>query len=183
MYDDEDVKTIRKILKGDLRAFEKLVVKYQRPIYNGAYRMLNQHEDAEDVTQSVFLKAFENLNSYDPRYKFFSWLYRILINESINFLKHRSIADETDADAVPEIEDKHDRQGQIELEKDIQEALMELSSDYRSVIVLNHFQGFSYNEMSTILHIPEKTVKSRLFTARHLLKDILLHKGFRLHGG
>jgi RNA polymerase sigma-70 factor (ECF subfamily) len=178
MSKNDDLKAVEKTLRGNIRAFETLVAKYQKPIFNGAFRMLNQYEDAEDVTQSVFMKAYENLNRFDPQYKFFSWLYRILMNETFNLLNQRRRHSELDADSMPEIQDRHEYQGAIELEKDIQEALMDLKPDYRSVIVLNHFQNFSYTEMSNILEIPEKTVKSRLFTARHILKDILMRKGF-----
>ena len=178
MIEQDDLKAVRKSINGNVRAFDTLVTKYQRPIFNGAFRMLNQYEDAEDVTQSVFMKAFEHLDRFDQQHKFFSWLYRILINESLNLLNQRKSHGEQNSDSLPEMKDRHKNQNDVELEKDVQEALMDLKPDYRSVIVLNHFQGFSYIEMSDILGIPEKTVKSRLFTARHQLKDVLIRKGF-----
>lgn len=139
--------------------------------------MLRQPDDARDVTQTVFLKVYEHLDEYDPQYRFYSWIYRIAVNESINGLNRRhnfEPLDEGDAD---------DRPGPAEIASDeqtgrrVQRALLELKTEYRVVIVLKHFLGCSYEDMSSILELPEKTVKSRLFTARQLLKDVLLNQG------
>lgn len=178
MSDSDDLKAVRESLEGDLRAFETLVLKYQKPIFNGAYRMLNHFEDAEDVSQAVFVKAFENLKKFDAKYRFFSWLYRILINESLNFMSKRRRQGEAVPDVLPGMNRGRRSQQAVELEKDIQEALMELKPDHRTIIVLKHFQDFSYEEMSHLLEIPEKTVKSRLYSARQELKETLVRKGF-----
>ena len=86
----DDKKLMERCLKGDRHAFEALLVRYKKPVYNAAYRMLNNSEDARDVTQTVFLKVYENLDQYDPSHRFFSWIYRIAMNESINWLKKSS---------------------------------------------------------------------------------------------
>ena len=86
MSSENDRELIDNCMNGDRQAIEGLLFKYEKPVYNAAYRMLNSSEDARDVTQTVFLKVIENLDSYDPRYKFFSWIYRIALNESINCL-------------------------------------------------------------------------------------------------
>lgn len=173
MGNSRDERLIRRCQQGDRRALEELLDEYQRPVYNAAFRILGNPEDASDVTQSVFLKAFENFDRYNPEYKFFSWIYRIAINESINHINRgkreqaledtqpstlRGPVEETEADAVSER---------------IQSALMKLQEDYRMVIVLRHFSELSYREISEVLHIPEVTVKSRLYSARQLLKDNL----------
>ena len=157
-----------------------MVREYQKPLYNAAYRILGNPEDAADVTQAAFLKAFENLHRYDPDYKLFSWMYRIAVNEALNQLKRskpQQPLDERTADDHPgpdaEAEARY-------LSREIQDGLMALTDQYRTVIVLRHFSDFSYRQISDILEIPEKTVKSRLYSARQLMKDHLLAHGFNL---
>ncbi len=173
MGNSRDERLIRRCQQGDRRALEELLDEYQRPVYNAAFRILGNPEDASDVTQSVFLKAFENFDRYNPEYKFFSWIYRIAINESINHInrgKREQALEDTEPSAVrgPVEETEADA-----VSARIQSALMKLQEDYRMVIVLRHFSELSYREISEVLHIPEVTVKSRLYSARQLLKDNL----------
>jgi RNA polymerase sigma-70 factor, ECF subfamily len=165
---------VRTCLSGNVNAFGSLVEKYEKPVYNLAFRMTGQRCDAEDITQSVFIKAFENLGSYDVKFRFFSWLYRIAVNETINFVKsrkrldsieHFSLIDENNPERVVE---------QQELENRVQECLLKIDEHYRIVLVLRHIQQLSYREISEALDIPEKTVKSRLFSGRNILKDLLM---------
>jgi RNA polymerase sigma-70 factor (ECF subfamily) len=150
---------------------------YEKPVYNAAYRILGNPDDAADATQVVFLKAFEHLGQYDPKYKFFSWIYRIAVNEAINQLKrgrNQQPLDDTEVastrgpDATVEAGDLH---------REIQDGLMRLTEDYRTVVVLRHFSECSYLQISEILQIPEKTVKSRLYSARQLMKNTLQARG------
>jgi RNA polymerase sigma-70 factor (ECF subfamily) len=164
-------------MKGDRQAFEGLLVKYEKPVYNAAFRMLHSPEDARDVTQTVFLKVYEHLDSYDPKYKFFSWIYRIALNESVNCLKKQSRLDALDNDPVSESDGPEEDTGNEQLESGIQAALMTIKPEYRTVIILKHFVDCSYQEISQILAIPEKKVKSRLYTGRQLLKDALDKRG------
>lgn len=167
-------------LGGDNRAFEALVRKYEKPVYNLALRMVKVPEDAEDITQTVFVKAYQKLDSFDPSHRFFSWIYRIAVNESINFCKRNRRNDdyESGVTGIQEQTPEHTfRRG--ELSERVGEAIARLKLDYRLVLVLKHFHDFSYQEMSKVLQIPEKTVKSRLFTARQQLKAILEKEGIR----
>lgn len=177
MDDDGDGGLVMRCRSGDRRAFAALVVRYEKPVYNAALRMLRNPEDARDVTQTVFLKAYEHLGDYDPHYRFYSWIYRIALNESINALHRRMrlapISGE-EADGEPGPEETLDRQ---QLGRGIEGALMALKPEYRSVVVLKHLLDCSYEEMSEMLGLPEKTVKSRLFTARQLLREALLARG------
>ncbi len=160
-------------MTGDREAFEALLVEYEKPVYNAAYRMLNSPDDARDVTQTVFLKVFERFDQYDPSRRFFSWIYRITLNESINWLGKSNRMEPLTIEAA--FEGKGPEQ-QVESDRtsaNVQAALMTIKSDYRSVVVLKHFLGCSYEEISQILDIPEKKVKSRLYTARQQLKDAL----------
>lgn len=175
---DNDYALIEDCKKGDRQALSSLVRRYERPVYNAAYRMLGTPDEAADVAQTTFLKAFENLHRYNPEYKFFSWIYRIAVNESINQLNRRKRTEEwVDNQAAP----GPGPDGELEagvLCREVQDVLLELSDDHRAVIVLRHFTECSYREIGTILQIPEKTVKSRLFSARKVMKAHLERKGF-----
>jgi RNA polymerase sigma-70 factor (ECF subfamily) len=173
--DDHDL--VRQSLAGHLSSFERLVEKYQKAIYNAAFRMTHSRQDAEDITQTAFIKAFEHLSSYRSKYRFFSWLYRIAVNEALNFLKaskrESPLEYTTHTDSrTPEVVYEESRRHEM-----VHEAVLELPLDYRVLVVLKHFQGFSYKEIGYIVGIPEQKVKSRLFTARSRLKDILTRKG------
>jgi RNA polymerase sigma-70 factor (ECF subfamily) len=164
-------------MNGDRQAIEGLLFKYEKPVYNAAYRMLNSSEDARDVTQTVFLKVIENLDSYDPRYKFFSWIYRIALNESINCLKKQNRLDPLDREPVSDTIGPEEQTGSEQMSQGMQTALMTIKAEYRTVIVLKHFVDCSYEEIGQILNMPEKKVKSRLYTGRQLLKEALTKSG------
>jgi RNA polymerase sigma-70 factor (ECF subfamily) len=138
--------------------------------------MLGDVQDAEDVMQTVFDNAFLKLRTYDPRYRFFSWIYRMTVNESLNLLKRRKrTVTLEDQLAIPASGSAADRAA--EAEDRIGKALMCLNPDDRAVVVLKHFVSFSYQEIADVLEIPVKTVKSRLFTARERLRLSLLERG------
>lgn len=179
MEKETDSSLVKKCANGDKLAFEALVERYERPIYNIAYRVMNNSEDAMDITQNIFMKAYQKIDTFDRSRKFFSWLYRIAVNESINYSKLKHLTGEIDSDHVIRERGLNPEQkyAQSEMHEDLQNAIESLDFKYRTVIVLKHFQGLSYKEMSEILEIPEKTVKSRLFTGRQLLKNILTERG------
>ncbi len=154
-----------------------MVRRYERPVFNAAFRMLANPDEAADVTQTVFLKAFENLDRFNPKFKFFSWIYRIAINESINQLKLRN---RTEPLAHSMVSSSRSPEALLEsgrIGREVQGALMSIQEDYRAVIVLRHFSECSYRQIGVILQIPEKTVKSRLFSARRQMKQRLQQKG------
>jgi len=180
MGNSRDHALVERCRKGDRQALEALIREYQRPVYNAAYRILGNPDDAADATQATFLKAFENLDRYDPSYKFFSWIYRIAINESIN-QRNRTRDQQPLDDNQPAADSGPDstvEAGDVALR--IQDGLMALNDDYRTVVVLRHFSDLSYRQISEILEIPEKTVKSRLYSARQLMKDRLIANGIVL---
>jgi RNA polymerase sigma-70 factor (ECF subfamily) len=174
---DADATLVRECRQGVPGAFEALLDRYERPIFNVALRMVNDVEDARDITQSVFLKVIQNLDSYDSQYRFYSWIYRIAVNESLNFIKRRKqdepISDENPAPGP----NPEEAACEADLGQRVQEALMSLKSEHRAVIILKHFRGFSYREIGEILDLPEKTVKSRLFSARQFLRQALCASG------
>ena len=176
MESDDDAQLLQRFRQGERQALAELVLRYQGPIYNAAFWILRKAEDASDVTQTVFLKVVERLDDYDPQYKFFSWIYRIAVNESLNLLRRRGHEDELDDDT--EIEGPATgcpewQLGERERSRRLKEALMSLATNDRVVLTLRHFSECSYQEIAQVLEIDEKTVKSRLFDARHRLRALL----------
>lgn len=177
MSTPDDAAVIRRCLEGDSNAFGILIDRYQRALFNTALRMTGDTEEAADISQEAFVKAYQRLREYQPEHKFFSWIYRILVNDTLNRLKQRnktqSIETEfTSDDRLPDeqFDDKR-RSSRIE------SALRELAFDQRIVIVLRYFNDMTYQEMSAILSLPEKTVKSRLYSARQNLALLLTRMG------
>ncbi len=171
--DDLDRELVRKYLDGERPAGDELVNRYHRSVYNVALRMLGNVQDAEDVTQTTFGNAFAALDSYDPKYRFFSWIYRMTFNESLNTLKRRRNVVSLDGSFdVPAADGTSE--GAAEAEDRVGRALLDLKPDDRAVVVMRHFVSFSYEEISEVLEIPVRTVKSRLFTARERLRQSLL---------
>jgi len=177
MSKPDDTTLIERCIKGDRKAFETLLIQYEKPVFNAAYRMLNNKEDASDVTQTVFLKVYENLDSFDPSRRFFSWLYRIALNESINVLGKQKRLEPLQHEPADDGKSPEQEVASAELSAEIQAALMTVKTEYRTVVILKHFLGCSYMEISEVLEIPEKTVKSRLYSARQMLKDALTRSG------
>jgi len=175
--EDDDPALVRRGRDGERSAFEQLVVRYQKPVYNAALRMLHDPQDAMDVAQTTFLKAFEHLADYDPSFKFYSWIYRIAVNESLNALGARKSleainGEEPDEAPGPDTQVEGEQTGRA-----IEDALMRITPELRSVVVLRHLMQLSYRDMSDILGLPEKTVKSRLHSARMALRQDLLRCG------
>jgi RNA polymerase sigma-70 factor (ECF subfamily) len=179
MNETDDTTLVNKCIQGDVKAFEVLVDKYQKPIFNAALRICNDFDSAEDISQAAFVKAFEKLESYNQKYKFFSWIYRIVINEALNFLHQGKNLLELDENIISKQETPDQVFEQTELSEKIRDALMHIEPDYRILIELRHFQNCSYNEIGYIMNIPEKTVKSRLYTARQALGKILIKIGIK----
>jgi RNA polymerase sigma-70 factor, ECF subfamily len=171
----DDYNLVKECLNGDRKSFEEIVEKYYKTIFRLSFRITRNHDNAEEITQAAFVKAYENLNSYDRKYKFFSWLYRITVNEAINFTKRERKSEEISERISTDEGDPDKIYEEMELKKKIHSAIMQLDLLYRLPIVLKHLFDYSYKELSYVLDVPEKTVKSRLFTGRQLLKEILMN--------
>ena len=178
--EEQEGALLDRCLDGDGGAFGTLIDRYQRVLFNVSLRMVGNREDARDITQTVFLKAWQAMGSFDRRHKFFSWIYRIMMNETLNHLSKRKSMEPLDERLVSHTRGPDEVCDHHGLRDSIQAALLELSPDYRQVIVLRHFAELSYEEMSGVLQIPEKTVKSRLHSARQLLSGILPRHGISL---
>jgi RNA polymerase sigma-70 factor, ECF subfamily len=173
MVDAEpDEALVVRCLGGEVAAFETLVSRYQRVLFNAAYRLLGDREDARDVAQAAFVKAYEKLGSFDPHYRFFSWIYRIAVNEALNTRERRRpsaplVGELPGGGGVDEALAARERKDSV------QAALLRLNADDREVIVLRHFAELSYAEIGETLGLAEKTVKSRLHEARQRLGRLL----------
>ncbi len=170
---------VRRSCEGDREAFGELVSAYERPLFNVALRMCNDREDARDLTQIAFLKAWSKLHTFDRRNKFFSWVYRILVNETLNLLRSRRAQVPLDERMAARERSPEECAEAEEIGAIVQAGLMELATDHREVIVLRHFLHLSHGEIGGMLNLPEKTVKSRLYTARQHLAGILRRRGVR----
>jgi RNA polymerase sigma-70 factor (ECF subfamily) len=178
--EEDDGTLVRRCLDGDQRAFDRLIVRYQKPVFNAALRMVRNPEDARDVAQTVFLKVFEHLADYDPNLRFYSWIYRIALNESINALGRLRRCEAITGDEVDQAPGLERQVESEQMMSAIESSLMRIQPDYRAVIVLRHFLHLGYEDIGDILEVPEKTVKSRLYTARQLLRDLLIEDGAEL---
>lgn len=182
----EDRDLVKQAQAGDYSAFDFLVQRYQERVYATIYHMTSNHEDANDLTQESFIKAYKALGSFKGDSSFFTWVYRIAVNKTINFLKsrknkiHLSLNDldfnaEHDPDLVAFVSDKTPRRdaGLSELQEKLNEAMQRLSDVHRLVVTLHDVQGLSHEEISKIMDCNTGTVRSRLFYARQQLQGYL----------
>ena len=183
----EEDALVRRAQKGDLAAYDELVRRYQERIYATVYHMTSNHEDANDLAQESFIKGYQALKSFKGGSSFYTWLYRIAVNKTINFLKQRknrsamSLNDldfnaEKDPDLVALISDKTPRRDAAlsELQKKLNEAMQKLSEPHRLVVTLHDVQGLAHEEIAEIMECNVGTVRSRLFYARQQLQGYLL---------
>lgn len=171
--DADDAALVSRSLTGDGTAFEALVARHERVLFTVACRFLGNRDDARDAVQGALIKAYEHLARFDANRPFFSWIYRILVNECLNSLRARR-PQETIPATLAAVGTPFDQAAARERQAQVQRALLQLPPDSRAVIVLRHFAELSYDEISETLGIPEKTVKSRLYTARQRLGELLL---------
>jgi RNA polymerase sigma-70 factor (ECF subfamily) len=183
----EDRQLVRKAQAGDLSAFDDLIRRYQERVYATVYHMTSNHEDANDLTQEAFVKAYKALGSFKGDSSFFTWVYRIAVNKTINFLKQRknrynsfSLNDldfnaEHDPDLVQLVSEKTPRRDAnlAELQEKLNEAMQKLSEVHRLVVTLHDVQGMSHEEIGKIMECNPGTVRSRLFYARQQLQGSL----------
>ena len=181
-----DVALVKAARDGDMRAYDELVQRYQERIYATIYHMTSNHEDANDLAQETFIKAYSALKSFKGDSSFYTWIYRIAVNKTINFLKQRknkvslSLNDldfnvENDPELVAFVSDKTPRRDVAlgELQEKLNVAMQKLSDVHRMVVTLHDIQGLSHEEIANIMDCNVGTVRSRLFYARQQLQAYL----------
>lgn len=194
--EDDDLPWVLLCRKGDDEAFGVLVERYQKKMLNVAYRMIGDYEESCDVVQEAFLAAFRAIGKFRGEARFSTWLYGIVVNHTKNRLKqlnrrnsrfcHEEIPSQDAGGGAGDgccCQAAGRRQDSIleslekkELEAQVQECIGSLDDGYREILVLRDIQGLSYEEIVVILKIPLGTVRSRLFRARNILKDLLLNR-------
>lgn len=173
----EDRDLILRARKGSIDAYNLLVSRWEKRIFNYIFRLVREREDALDLAQDVFLKAYQNLSKLEDLSRFGPWLYRIAHNESYSLL--RKNRPETDLEDLPPESAPSRRMLPVETGLAVESAMARLSSEQREAVVLKIYQGFKFEEIAEILSCPVSTVKSRLYTALELLKDLLAPHGVR----
>jgi RNA polymerase sigma-70 factor (ECF subfamily) len=180
---------VQQVLDGDTNAFEELVLEYEKKVYNVALRMVNNQEDAEDITQEAFIKAYNSLSNFRGDSKFSVWLTRIVSNMCLDLIRRRgrrptislSVEDEDGESTELEISDIRQSPETImdqQLTKDsVRRGLKQLPDEYREILLLREIQGLSYEEISAALDLEVGTVKSRIYRGRKKLCDYLIKDG------
>ncbi len=190
MTREEEAKIIRAVVDGNTNAFEDLVLEYQKQVYHITLKMTGNEEDAFDLSQETFLKAFRALPTFRGEAGFGSWLYRMAANLCIDFLRKKKrqgggqliSLDEEEEDRRPrELPDlRYEPQGALEkkeMRRKVQEGLQRLPHEQRLILVMRDVEGFSYQEISDALKIELGTVKSRIYRARAHLARLLMEDG------
>ena len=182
---DDDSQLVQAILEGNSNAFKGLVEQYQTRVYNVIYGMVHNREDAKELTQDTFIKAYKKLDSFQIGTKFYTWLCRIAVNTTIDHIRRMKLRQTTEFDeniAVSQdgsIDDSHYSDNpekkalNDELKKAIVEAIDQLPEDQKQVLILKEIDGLSYKEIAEIVGVPHGTVMSRLFYARKKMQEIL----------
>jgi RNA polymerase sigma factor RpoE len=182
----DDLTLVKRAKDGDMAAYDELIRRYQQRVYATVYQMTSNHEDANDLTQEAFIKAYRALGSFKGDASFYTWVYRIAVNRTINFLKtrknkvHLSLNDmdfsaEHDPEMVALVSDKTPRRAAslTELQEKLNAAMQKLSDVHRLVVTLHDIQGLPHEEIAEIMDCNVGTVRSRLFYARQQLQATL----------
>jgi RNA polymerase sigma-70 factor, ECF subfamily len=175
MKDDNEL--VYEVIHGSISSFEVLVDRYQKTIFNLMLKMVGDFETARDLTQDVFVKAFEKMGRFDFRFRFFSWIYRIAVNEAIN--RNRKIRPSQSIEKVEPLPD--DTTGPEDTESRsrlLHRELRKLEANYRVMLLLKYYCGLSYEEIAEATSVPVKKVRSRLFIAREQMRKGLIANGF-----
>lgn len=189
MTREQEAAIVRKVLGGDANAFETLVLEYEKNVYNIALRMTGNSEDAADMTQEAFIKAYNFLQSFRGDSKFSVWLYRIVSNVCLDFLRSKnrrptvslSVEDDDGEDTQLDVADES-QSPELLLDRkltreSVRRGLDSLPPDYRQILLLREIQGLSYDEIAQALGLEVGTVKSRIFRARKRLCNFLIDDG------
>ncbi len=167
----EDRDLIVKARRGDVEGYNLLVSRWEKRVFNYLLRLVGSREDALDLTQDVFLKAYQNLAKLDDPARFAPWLFRIAHNEAFSLLRRRR--PESEPGAEPAGGNASYRMYPLEMTLAVESALARLTDEQREAVILKIYQGFKFEEMAKVLSCPVSTVKSRLYAALDLLKETL----------
>lgn len=172
-----DIEIVNRCLAGDVNAFEVLIERYKKAIYNTAFRMMGNREEAEDVSQEAFIRIYNSLSKYNPEYKFMTWAMKITTNLCLDSLRKRK-GETVPIDEGFEIKDGKDTPEEEYIKKEnqklVQDAIMKLPEKYREFLILFHLRNLSYQEIMDVTGDSLTIVKNRLYRARQMLKEELI---------
>lgn len=174
----DDRSIVERVMAGDQEAYAMIVARYHRPIFNTVLRLVGDYDDAVEVTQQAFVSAYERLETYNPAYRFFSWFYRIAYNAALNHLRRKKRTVKLPKELPAKGSNPEAEVVRSQRESFMHRALRAVDIDHRVVLVLRHFIGLPYREITRILDIPESTLKFRLHVARRKLRDRLIELGY-----
>ncbi len=172
----DDNELVYEVIHGSISSFEVLIDRYQDTIFNILVRMVADPETAKDLTQDVFVKAYEKMGGFSFNYRFFSWIYRIAVNEAINY-NRRKPRTVSITEAMPLTDDNGGVRDETTT-KLLNHAIRTLPDEYRVLILLKYYCNLSYDEIAEVTTLPVKKVRSRLFMAREQMRKDLTEKGF-----
>ncbi len=176
---------------GSEKAYRELLDRYQRPVFSIIFRMIRDREQAEDLAQETFVRVFNHIGRYDPRYKFSSWIFKIATNLTIDWIRRKELktvsidgsrnavtSDEMEATAITIVSEDENPEELLEakeLGEEIEQAIGKLRPEYRAAILLRHVEGREYQEIAEIMALPLGTVKTYIHRGRNELRDTLQH--------
>lgn len=178
LHEQSDSEVVRRIQSGDNDAFDELMRRYKRPIVNFVYRLLGNAEDADDIAQEVFVRVYQNLDTYRPETKFSTWLFALARNAAIDRLRWRARHPTEPIESAPQVaalSATADEASAREIGEQIAAAVAKLPEDQRTALVLAEYQGLSYAEIAGVMHCSERSVESRLYRAKQTLRSWLQH--------
>lgn len=177
-------KIIKQLKSGDYSNYDKLVDSYKNRVFGMAYKFTNDYDEAQDLAQEVFLKIYRQIKNFREESKLSTWIYRISVNTCLDWKKKKeriksinfsSMVNEENKDQTIDIKDESMLPDEIILQdedqKQVHELIYQLSDKYKTVLIMYHFNEMSYQDISKALNIPERTVETRLYRARRMLKD------------
>lgn len=180
--DDSDESIVAEVISGDIDAYAEIVARYEAKLHRYVVYLIHNQTTANDVVQDTFIKTYQNLQGFNPKYKFSSWIYRIAHNEAMNAIKKSRHLSDDDIYEMPdtgydqridELMDKEMLKGRVH------DCLERLEPKYREVVQLVYFEGMKYDEVSDVLHVPSSTVGVWLSRAKTRLKEICTQKGVK----
>lgn len=186
-----DHELVTRAQQGSEKAYRELLGRYQRPVFSIIYRMIRDREQAEDLAQETFVRVFNNIDRYDPRYKFSSWIFKIATNLTIDWIRRKELdtvsidgsrnavtAEQIEATSITIASTDETPEELLEakeLGEEIEGAISKLRPEYKAAILLRHVEGREYQEIAEILSLPLGTVKTYIHRGRNELRDQLQH--------
>ena len=178
LHEQPDSELVRRIQSGDAAAFDELMQRYKCPVVSFVYRMLGSAEDAQDVAQDVFVRVYQNLDTYRPETKFSTWVFALARNAAIDHWRWRKRHPTEPIESAPQVAAPSGATEDVEAREigdQIAAAVAKLPEDQRTALVLAEYHGLSYAEVAEVMHCSEKSVESRLYRAKQTLRGWLRH--------